>query len=174
MSDELKRLLEQAHDGITTFDFDGRETPCIVVEAAKYDVILSKVSGQSLSIDTDLNILQDGLGNVFVEIVLRFSRGNIVEKFLINAKDDLVFFETLAKTSMLALSSPKSHYGKDNVFMIQLPRPQKAQDALEIIQDALMPKTRNKRLGIGRVFLNFVCSALRYLKCSYRDLNPGP
>jgi len=140
MSDELKKLLEQVHDGISTFDFDGKETPCIVVEEKKYDEILSKVAGESLAINTDLNILQDGLGNVFVEVVLIFSKGNITEKFLVNAKTDLTFFESLAKTSMLALSSPKSHYGKDNVFMIQLPRPEKAQDALEIIQNALIPR----------------------------------
>ena len=142
MSDELKKLLEQVHDGITTFDFDGRQTPCIVIEEKKYDDILSKVSGESLSINTDLNILQDGQGNVFVEVDLIFSKGNIIEKFLINAKTDLMFFESLAKTSMLALSSPHSQYGKENVFMIQLPRPEKAQDALEIIQNALMLKNQ--------------------------------
>ena len=142
MSDELKRLLDQVHDGITTFDFDGKETPCIELDEKKYDNMLSKVAGQPLSINTDLNILQDGLGNAFVEITLTFSRGNIVEKFLVNAKTNLQFFESLAKTSMLALSSPKSNYGKDNVFMIQLPRPEKAQDALEIIQDALIPKNQ--------------------------------
>jgi len=142
MSDELKRLLEQVHDGITTFDFDGKKTPCIVIEAKKYDEMLSKVAGQSLSINTDLNILKDDLGNVFVEIILMFSKRNIVEKFLINAKTDLSFFESLAKTSMLALSSPHSYYGKDNVFMIQLPRPEKAQNALEIIQNALMPRNQ--------------------------------
>jgi hypothetical protein len=65
-----------------------------------------------------------------------------VETFLVNAKSNLHFFEALAKTSMLALSSPKSNYGKDNVFMIQLPRPEKAQDALEIIQDVLIPKNK--------------------------------
>ena len=140
MSDELKRLLEQVHDGITVFDFDGKETPCIVIEEKKYDEMLSKIAGQSLSINTDLNILQDGLGNVFVEVTLTFSKGNIVEKFLVNAKTDLKFFESLAITSMLALSSPKSNYGKDNVFMIQLPRPEKAQDALDIIQAALIPR----------------------------------
>ena len=140
MSDELKKLLEQVHDGISTFDFDGKETPCIVIEEKKYDEMLSKVAGQSLAINTDLNILQDGLGNVFVEVTLTFSKGNIAEKFLVNAKTDLGFFESLAKTSMLALSSPKSNYGKDNVFMIQLPRPEKAQDALEIIQNALIPR----------------------------------
>ncbi len=135
-------MLEQVHDGITTFDFDGKETPCIVIEEKKYDEMLSKVIGQSLSIYTDLNILQDGLGNVFVEIVLNFSKWNVVEKFLVNAKTNLTFFEHLAKTSMLALSSPKSHYGKENIFMIQLPRPEKAQNALEIIQNALVPKNQ--------------------------------
>ena len=142
MSDELKKLLDQVHDGITTFDFDGKETPCIELDEKKYDEMLSKVAGQSLSINTDLNILQDGLGNAFVEITLTFSRGNIVEKFLVNAKTNLKFFESLASTSMLALSSPKSNYGKDNVFMIQLPRPEKAQTALEIIQAALIPKNQ--------------------------------
>ena len=142
MSDELKRFLDQVHDGINIFNFDGKEVPCIELDEKKYDDMLSKVAGQPLSINTDLNILQDGLGNAFVEITLTFSRGNIVEKFLVNAKTNLKFFESLAKTSMLALSSPKSNYGKDNVFMIQLPRPEKAQDALEIIQDALIPKNQ--------------------------------
>ena len=142
MTDELKRLLDQVHDGITTFDFDGKKTPCIIIKEKKYDEMFSKVAGQSLSINTDLNILHDVLGNVFVEIVLTFSKGNIVEKFLINAKTDLSFFESLAKTSMLALSSPHSHYGKDNVFMIQLPRPEKAHDALEIIQNGLAKKSK--------------------------------
>ena len=140
MSDELKKLLEQVHTGISTFDFDGKETPCIIIEGKKYDEMLSKVAGESLSINTDLNILQDGLGNVFVEVTLIFSKGNITEKFLVNAKKNLAFFESFAKTSMLALSSPKSNYGRDNVFMIQLPRPEKAQDALEIIQNALIPR----------------------------------
>ena len=140
MSDDLKKLLDQVHSGITTFDFEGKQTPCIQIEEKKYDDIISKVAGQSLSINTDLNILHDGLGNVFVEVLLTFSKGNITEKFLINAKTDLAFFESLATTSMLALSSPKSHYGKDNIFMIQLPRPEKAQDALDIIQKVLLPK----------------------------------
>ena len=141
MSDELKKLLEQVHDGITTFNFDGKETPCIIIEEKKYDNLLSKVAGQSLSINTDLNILQDGLGNAFVEIVLSFSIGNMMEKFLVNAKEDVAFFEALANTSMLALSSPDSNYGKENVFMIQLPRPEKAHDALEIIKNALQSRT---------------------------------
>ncbi len=142
MSDELKEFLDRVHHGITTFDFEGNETPCIELEEKKYDEILSKVAGQPLSINTDLNILQDGLGNAFVEVKLTFSTGNITETFLVNAKTHLVFFQSLAKTSMLALTSPKSNFGKDKVFMIQLPRPEKAQDALEIIQNALIPKNK--------------------------------
>ena len=137
MSEELKKLLEQSHEGITIFDFDGKPVPCIIMDEKRYDEILSKVAGKPLSINTDLNILQDGLGHVFVEIVLTFSKGGIVEKILVNANKNISFFESLAKTSMLALSSPQSYYGKDNVFMIQLPRPEKAQDALDIIQNAL-------------------------------------
>lgn len=141
MSDDLKRLLDQVHGGITTFDFEGKQTPCIQIEERQYDDIISKVAGQPLSVSTDLNILHDGLGNVFVEIFLTFSKGNITKKFLVNAKTDLAFFESLAATSMLALSSSKSRYGKDNIFMIQLPRPEKAQDALDIIQRTLLPKS---------------------------------
>jgi hypothetical protein len=137
MSEELKKLLQQVHEGITIFDFDGKPVPCIIFEEKKYDELLSKVAGRPLSINTDLNILQDGKGHVFVEIVLTFSQGEIEEKILINANKDIKFFESLAKTSMLALSSPKSSYGKDNVFMIQLPKPEKAEDALEIIKNGL-------------------------------------
>ncbi len=137
MSEELKKLLQQVHEGITIFDFDGKSVPCIIFEEKKYDEILSKAAGKALSINTDLNILQDGMGHVFVEIALTFSQGGIEEKILVNANKNILFFESLAKTSMLALSSPKSSYGKDNVFMIQLPKPEKAEDALEIIEKGL-------------------------------------
>ena len=140
MSDELKKLQNQVHNGISTFDFEGKTTPCIIIEEKKYDEMMSKIAGLSISVNTDLNILQDGLGNVFVEIVLTFSKGNIIKKFLVDAKTDLKFFESLANTSMLALFSPNSNFGKDNVFMIQLPRPEKAHDAFVLIKEALIPK----------------------------------
>ena len=143
MPEELKKLLQQVHNGITIFDFDGKSVPCIILEERKYDELLSKVAGKSLSIDTDLNILQDGKGHVFVEVTFTFSQGGIVEKILINANKDILFFQSLAKTSMLALSSPKSSYGKDNVFMIQLPKPEKAEDALKIIERGLKQSDSN-------------------------------
>ncbi len=143
MSDELKNLSAQVHDGVTTFDFEGKDIPCIILDERKYDQMISKVAGKSLAINTDLNILQDGLGHVFVEIILTFSQGEIVEKLLIDASKDWFFFESLAKTSLLAISSPKSQYGKDNVFMIQLPKPEKAENALEIIMHGLKQNKNN-------------------------------
>ncbi|MSV26059.1 MAG: hypothetical protein EXS75_00365 [Nitrosarchaeum sp.] len=143
MSDELKNLSAKVHDGVTTFDFEGKDIPCIVLDERKYDQMISKVAGKSLAINTDLNILQDGLGHVFVEIILTFSQGEIVEKLLLDASKDLFFFESLAKTSLLAISSPKSQYGKDNVFMIQLPKPEKAENALEIIMHGLKQNRNN-------------------------------
>ncbi len=143
MPEELKKLLQQVHEGVTIFDFDGKSVPCIILEERKYDELLSKVAGKSLSIDTDLNILQDGKGHVFVEVTFTFSQGGIVEKILVNANKDILFFQSLAKTSMLAISSPKSSYGKDNVFMIQLPKPEKAEDALKIIERGLKQSDSN-------------------------------
>ena len=142
MSDELQKMLDDVHGGITTFNFEGKETPCIIIEEKKYGLIRAKIEGQPFSVNTDLNILQDGLGHVFVEIVLTFSVGNISEKFLVNAKTNLKFFEVLASTSMIVINSPESQYGQDNVIAIQLPRPEKAHDALEIIKIGLMIKNQ--------------------------------
>jgi hypothetical protein len=62
----------------------------------------------------------------------------MVEKVIINAKKHLFFFKSLAKTSMLAIASPKSRYGNDKVFMIQLPQPVRAESALELIERGLV------------------------------------
>ena len=133
----MKRLLERVHDGITTFDYNGNNIPCIVFDEKKFDEILRTVAGKPISIDTNLNILQDGLGHVFVELTLTFSDGGINEKILLNANESIEFFELLAKTSMLAISAPHLEVRRENIFMIQLPRPEKAVNALDIIKRGL-------------------------------------
>jgi len=141
LSDEaMKNLLERVHDGITTFDYDGKKIPCIIFEEKKFNEIMLKVAGKPISINTNLNILQDGLGHVFVELSLMFSEGGINEKILINANKSMEFFELLAQTTILAISSPQSEVGKENVFMIQLPRIDKAVNALDIIKNGLEMK----------------------------------
>jgi hypothetical protein len=136
-NDELQKLLENVHKDITMFDYNGTKVPCIIFEEKKFDNIMKTVSGKPVSVETNLNILQDGLGHVFVEISLNFSYGGIGEKILLYANESIEFFESLASTSMLALSSPHSEYGRSNVFMIQLPKPERAVNALEIIKNGL-------------------------------------
>jgi len=132
--------MDRVHVGVTSFNYNGINVPCLILSEKKFDEIMVKVAGKPLSVDTNLNILQDGLGHVFVEIVLVFSEGGIEEKLLLYANESMEFFESLAGCSMLALSSPQSEVGKNNVFMIQLPRPEKITNALDIIKKGLDTK----------------------------------
>ena len=135
--DELNELLSKVHKSVTEFNYNGNKVPCIILTERRFSEIMDKIAGRPVSVDTNLNILQNGMGNVFVEITLDFSDGNIHEKILLYANESLEFFESLAKTSMLALSSPHSQIGQENVFMIQLPKPERATNALDIIRRGL-------------------------------------
>ena len=131
---ELDNFLARSHKELSIQDFEGKGVPCIEFNGKKFDGILSKVAGKPLAVDTNLNILQDGLGHVFVEMLLNFSQGGIEEKILINANENLVFFEALAENTMLAIASKES---PEKIFMIQLPKPQRALNALDIIKSVL-------------------------------------
>ena len=138
---EIKQLLERVHKDIGVFDFNGKNVPRIILTDRRFDEIMSKIHGKPVSVNTNLNILQDGLGHVFVEIVLDFSYGEIHEEFLINANDSLEFFESLAKTTMFALSPPNySEVNQDKIFMVQLPKPEKAIEALDMIKNGIQKK----------------------------------
>lgn len=137
VNEELEKFLSERHQDITLHDFEGKKVPCIVVDEKKFDNIMKNIAGKPVSVETNLNILQDGLGHVFVKITLQFSHGDIEEKFLIYANENIEFFEALAETTMLTLASPNSQFGNTNVFMIQLPKPERAQNALEIIRKGL-------------------------------------
>jgi len=78
---------------------------------------------------------------VFVEMLLTFSHGEINEKILVNANENFEFFEALAKSTMLAIASV-TH--PEKIFMIQLPKPEKTHEALEIIKTGLANKPSNK------------------------------
>jgi hypothetical protein len=137
VNDEFERLFSQRHKDITLFDFEGKKVPCIILEEKKFDDMMKSIAGKPVSVETNLHILQDGQGHVFVNVELNFSQGGITEKVLLYANESLEFFETLADTSLLALSSPHSQYGDSNVFMIQLPRAERTINALEIIKKGL-------------------------------------
>ncbi len=134
LDDEMKKLLSRVHQSITVFNYNGNNIPCIILSEKRFSEIMEKIAGKPVSVNTNLNILQNKLGNVFVEVSLDFSEGDILEKILLYANKSLDFFESLAKTSMLAISSPHSQVGQENVFMIQLPKPEKAINALDLIK----------------------------------------
>jgi len=135
--DELNKLLSRVHKSVTIFNYNSNNIPCIILTERRFSEIMDKIAGKPVSVDTNLTILQNGQGNVFVEITLDFSSSDINEKILLNANESIEFFELLAKTSMLAVSSPHSQVGQENVFMIQLPKPEKATDALDVIKRGL-------------------------------------
>ena len=138
-NDELEQMLNKSHKDISVEDFEGKKVPCIGFEGRKFDDILNKVAGKPLSVDTNLNILQDDLGHVFVEMLLTFSHGGINEKVLINANENLEFFESLAENTLLAITSVDH---PEKIFMIQLPKPERTQEAFEIIKNGLEKSTQ--------------------------------
>jgi len=144
-SEEMKQMLERTHKDLDIFDFNGKNVPRIMLPDRRFDEIMEKIYGKAVSVNTNLNILQDGIGNVFVEVSLDFSYGDIHEEFLIYANESLEFFESLADTTMLALSPPQhSEVHQDKIFMVQLPKPERAINALDIIKNGLRKKLANK------------------------------
>ena len=142
----MEKLLERVYKDIDTFDFNGQNVPRIILTDRRFDDIMSKIQGKPVSVNTNLNILQDGLGHVFVEIMLDFSDGEIHEEFLIYANESIEFFESLAKTTMFALSPPNySEVNQDKIFMVQLPKPEKALEAIDIINSGLSKKTDSQK-----------------------------
>ena len=143
-NEEMEKLLARVYKEIDIFDFNGKNVPRIILDDRKFDDIMSKIQGKPVSVNTNLNILQDGLGHVFVEIMLDFSYGEIHEEFLVYANESLEFFESLANTTILALSPPNySAVNQDKIFMVQLPKPERAIDALDIIKNGLQKKSTN-------------------------------
>jgi hypothetical protein len=141
-NNELDELLNKSHKDLSVEDFEGKKVPCIGFEGRRFDDILNKVAGKPLSVDTNLNILQDGLGHVFVEMLLTFSHGGINEKILVNANENFEFFESLAENTMLAIASV-SH--PEKIFMIQLPKPERTREAFEIIKNGLQKNTQTSK-----------------------------
>ena len=142
VDEEMEKLLARVYKEIDVFDFNGKNVPRIILDDRKFDDIMSKIQGKPVSVNTNLNILQDGLGHVFVEIMLDFSHGEIHEEFLIYANESVSFFESLAKTTMFALSPPNySEVNQDKIFMVQLPKPEKAVEAIDIIKNGLSKKS---------------------------------
>jgi hypothetical protein len=129
--DELATRLHK--EGATLIDFNGKKVPCIYVTRKRYDEIMTTIYGKKLAVDTLLDIFHDGQ-DVFVDIRFSFLDVGINENYLLHANSMLEFFEALSNTGLIALAPKLSGPPSSNVFMVQLPKIEPAENAFQIIK----------------------------------------
>jgi hypothetical protein len=130
--EEFKANLHR--EGATLVEFSGSKVPCILLGQKKYEEMLQKMYGKKVRADTMLDIFYDGQ-DVFVDVQVKFLDTDFEENYLLYANDMIEFFEALAESGMVSLAPDSSAYtNSQNVFMIQLPKKDAAEKALEIIK----------------------------------------
>lgn len=130
--EEFKTNLHR--EGATLLEFSGSKVPCILLSQKNYEEMLRKVYGRKVAADTLLDIFYDGQ-DVFVDVQVRFLDTDFEENYLLYANDMIEFFEALAESGLISLAPDSSAYtNSQNVFMIQLPKKDAAERALEIIK----------------------------------------
>ena len=140
----LEDFISNLHKrGAALTDFRGAKVPTIYVDPRRYDDIMKKIYIKKVAVDTLLNIFHDGR-HVFVDIQMKFLNTDLQENFLLYANDMIEFFESLSETGLISLApDPSSVSNSSNVFMIQLPRKEQAEKALQIIR-----KNAKKQAGL--------------------------
>ena len=133
--DTLDDFIKNIHkEGSALIDFNGNKVPCIYINPTRYDEIMNAIHGKKLAVDTLLNIFHNGY-DVFVDVQLKFLNVGINENYLLYANDMLDFFEALSNTGLIALAPNLSFASSNsNIFMIQLPKKEAAENAFEIIK----------------------------------------
>src|SRR5919198_4824034 len=127
-------------EGATLVEFSGTKVPCILLSQKNYEQLLQKVYGKNLSADTLLDIFYDRQ-DVFVDVQVKLLDTDFEQNFLLYANDMVEFFEALAESGMISLAPDSPAYtNSQNLFMIQLPKKDAAERALEIIKANLKRK----------------------------------
>ena len=138
MSRNLSNLNEFVNNlhklGYSIVDYNDIKIPSLYVEDQLFDNIVNNSYNKKISIDTTLNIYDDGF-HIFVDINLNFFDMGLEENFLLYANETLDFFYNLSNAGMLGLA-PASK-SKSNVFFIQLPKKERVEKAFEMIQKKL-------------------------------------
>ena len=121
-------------EGATLIEFSGTNVPCILLDEKNYEQLLRRVYGKKVRADTMLDIFYDRR-NIFVDIQIKFLDSEFEQNFLLYANDMIEFFEALSESGMISIASNSSIYtNSKNLFMIQLPKKDAAERALEIIK----------------------------------------
>lgn len=140
--DTLDDFVKNLHkEGSALIDFNRNKIPCIYINPARFHEIMNAIHGKKLAVDSLLNIFHNGY-DVFVDVQLNFLNIGIKENYLLYANDMLGFFEALSNTGLIALAPNLSIVpSSSNIFMIQLPKKEAAENAFEIIKANI----KNKR-----------------------------
>ena len=121
-------------EGASLMDFSGIRVPCILMSSKKYEELMHNVYDRKVRADTLLDIFYDGQ-NVFVDIQVKLLETEFEQNFLLHANDMVEFFEALAESGMISLApDSQDRSSSQNLFMIQLPKKDAAERALEIIK----------------------------------------
>ncbi len=124
-------------EGATLIEFSGSKVPCILMNSKKYEQVLYHTRDRKVPVDSVLDIFYDGQ-DVFVDVQLKLLGTEIDQNFLLYANDMVEFFEALADSGLISLApDSQDHLNSQNLFMIQLPKKDAAEQALEIIKASL-------------------------------------
>ncbi len=134
--EELKASLHK--EGVTIIEHDNMLIPCIIMNNEQFDDLMNNCSNRPCIVDSRLDIWHDNNGDVFVNIILEF-QGYKSVKVLLYANDCLPFFEALAESSIISIIP--EHYGTNtNIFMIQLAKKDKMEEAYDNIKAYMKSK----------------------------------
>jgi hypothetical protein len=127
-------------EGTMLVELSGTKVPCILLSQKNYEELLHKIYDKSIRADTLLDIFYDHQ-DVFVDVQVKLLDTDFEQNFLLYANDMVEFFEALAESGMISLAPDSSAYtNSQNLFMIQLPKKDAAEHALEIIKANLNKK----------------------------------
>ena len=130
--EEFKANLHK--EGATIVEFSGSKVPCILVNQKKYEEMLQRVHSKKVRAEALLDIFYDEQ-DVFVDVQVKFLDTDFEENYLLYANNMIGFFEALAESGLISLAPDSPAYtNSQNVFMIQLPKKDAAEKALEIIK----------------------------------------
>ena len=121
-------------EGATLVEFSGSNVPCILMNSKKYEQVLYHTRERKVRVDTVLDIFYDGQ-DVFVDVQVKLLGTEFDINFLLYANDMVEFFEALAESGLISIAPDSQHHlNSQNLFMIQLPKKDAAERALEIIK----------------------------------------
>jgi hypothetical protein len=121
-------------DGATIVEFSGSMVPCILMNSKKYEQVLYYTRDRKVRVDSVLDIFYDGQ-HVFVDVQVKLLGTEFDLNFLLYANDMVEFFEALAESGLISIAPDSQHHpSSQNLFMIQLPKKDAAEQALEIIK----------------------------------------